>query len=216
MVTPHNVPVDWGRTGQVVAEQFVLTTTTDIPVGAYQVNVSAATSDLQTLLPLYRRDDTAPLDRVTLGYVVVPWQDGLDAAKRVGARLGEHVTLAGYEALGSASPGTGFDVTLYWEPLQPPGDDYVVFVHLLGADGQLVAGHDGPPMEGRYPTQAWLPGDIVPDVHHIALGPDIPAGAYHLQAGMYRWPSMERLPVWDEDGVEQPDRVVVLQPVEVR
>lgn len=216
MVTPHNVPVDWGRTGQVVAEQFVLTTTTDIPVGAYQVNVSLATSDLKTLLPLYRRDDTAPLDRVTLGYVVVPWQGGLDAAERVGIRLGEQVTLAGYKAPGSVSPGTGFDVTLYWEPLQPPGDDCVVFVHLLGADGQLVASHDGPPMEGRYPTQAWLPGDIVPDVHHIALAPNVPAGTYHLQVGMYRWPSMERLLVWGEDGIEQPDRVVVLQPVEVR
>jgi hypothetical protein len=56
----------------------------------------------------------------------------------------------------------------------------------------------------------------VPDVHHIALDPNIPAGTYHLQVGMYRWPSMERLPVRDEDGVEHPDRVVVLQPVEVR
>ena len=216
MVTPHNIPVDWGRTGDVVAEQFVLTTTADIPIGAYELNVSVAAPVSRSLLPMYRRDDTAPLDRVTLGYVAVPWQGGLDAARRVGAKLGEHVTLAGYEAPGSASPGTGFDVTLYWEPLQPPGDDYVVFVHLLGVDGQLVASHDGPPMEGRYPTQAWLPGDIVPDVHHIALGPNIPAGTYHLQAGMYRWPSMERLPVWDEDGVEQPDRVVVLQSVEVR
>jgi hypothetical protein len=71
-------------------------------------------------------------------------------------------------------------------------------------------------MEGRYPTQAWLPGDIVPDVHHVPLDPNVPAGTYHLQVGMYRWPSMERLPVWDEDGVEHPDRVVFLQPVEVR
>jgi len=215
-ITPRDVPADWWQTGQVVAEQFVLTTTADIPIGAYELNVSVAAPDSKSLLPMYRRDDIAPLDRVTLGYVVVPWQGGLDAAKRVGARLGEQVSLAGYKAPGSVSPGTGLDVTLYWEPLQPPGDDYVVFVHLLGADGQLVASHDGPPMEGRYPTQAWLPGDIVPDVHHIPLDPNIPAGTYHLQVGMYRWPSMERLPVWDEDGVEHPDRVVVLQPVEVR
>jgi hypothetical protein len=216
MITPRDVPVDWWQTGQVVAEQFVLTTTADIPIGAYELNASVASPDSKNLLPMYRRDDIAPLDRITLGYVVVPWQGSLDAAKRVGARLGEHVALAGYEAPGSVSPGTELDVTLYWEPLQPPGDDYVVFVHLLGAGGQLVASHDGPPMEGRYPTQAWLPGDIVPDVHHIALDPNIPAGTYHLQVGMYRWPSMERLPVRDEDGVEHPDRVVVLQPVEVR
>jgi hypothetical protein len=33
---------------------------------------------------------------------------------------------------------------------------------------------------------------------------------------MYEWPGMERLPVWDKDGVEQPDRVVVLQSIELR
>jgi hypothetical protein len=32
---------------------------------------------------------------------------------------------------------------------------------------------------------------------------------------MYPWPSLERLPVWDSQGVEQMDRVVVLQSVEV-
>ena len=216
MITPRNVPVDWWQMEQVVAEQFVLTTTADIPVGAYELNVSVAAPDSRSLLPMYRRDDTAPLDRVTLGHVVVPWQGGLDAAKPVGANLGEQVSLAGYEAPESASPGAELEVTLYWEPLRPPEGDYVVFIHLLGPDGQLVASHDGPPMDGRYPTRVWLPGDVVPDVHTIVLDPNTPAGTYRLQAGMYQWPGMERLPVWDKDGVEQPDRVVVLQSIELR
>jgi hypothetical protein len=91
-----------------------------------------------------------------------------------------------------------------------------VFVHLLDADGRLVAQHDGPPMEGRYPATAWLPGDVVPDVHRIALGPDTPAGTYQLQVGMYGWPSLERLPIWDEHGVEQINGVIVLQSVQVQ
>jgi hypothetical protein len=39
---------------------------------------------------------------------------------------------------------------------------------------------------------------------------------YRLQVGMYRWPSLERLPVWDSGGIEQVDRVIVLQSIEVR
>jgi hypothetical protein len=91
-----------------------------------------------------------------------------------------------------------------------------VFVHLLDADGRLVAQHDGPPMEGRYPATAWLPGDVVPDVHRITLGPDTPAGTYQLQVGMYGWPSLERLLIWDEHGVEQINGVIILQSVQVQ
>jgi hypothetical protein len=216
LITPRNVPLDWWQIGQVVAEQFVLTTTADIPVGGYQLNVSVAAPGSRSLLPMYRHDDTAALDRITLGYVAVPWRDKLSTAKPVGANLGNQISLLGFEAPDSLSPGTEFDVTLYWEALQPPEDDYVVFVHLLDASGQPVASHDGPPMDGRYPTKAWLPGDVVPDIHRVVLNPDVYEGTYRLQAGMYQWPSIERLPVWDREGVEQTDRVVVLQSVEVQ
>jgi hypothetical protein len=215
MITPHEVPADAWQPGQVIAEQFVLTTSTDISAGAYQVNVSVATPDSSRLLPMYRRNDTAALDRITLGYVVVPWQGSLDTAKPVSADFGDQVSLLSFESPDSLSPGAEFDVVLYWEALHPPEDDYVVFVHLLTADGQLVASHDGPPLDGRYPTTAWLPGDVVPHVVHMALDPQTPGGTYHLQVGMYQWPSMERLPVWDSEGVEQTDRVIALQPIEV-
>jgi hypothetical protein len=134
----------------------------------------------------------------------------------VKADFGHQITLLGFETVDSTSPGTEFDVKLYWEAQQPPEDDYFVFVHLLDANGQPIAQHDGPPMGGRYPPSAWLPGDIVPDVHRIALSPDMPLGMYRLQVGMYRWPSLERLPVWNEQGTEQTDRVMALQSIQVQ
>ena len=227
VATPRNVPVDWWQTGQVIAEQFVLTTTPDIPVGAYQLEVSVAVPGSTKALAMYRRNDPAPIDRVTLGYVVVPWQGKLDTgklrfpynqegARLVDANLGNRIRLSGFEAPDALSPGEEFDVTIYWEALQPLEDDYVVFVHLLDPNGQPVATHDSPPMDRRYPTTAWIPGDIVPDAHHLVLSPDVPAGTYRLQAGMYQWPSMERLPVWDREGAEQPDRLIVLQSIEVQ
>jgi len=188
----------------------------DIPVGAYRLEASVAAQRTGIFLPIYLDDGTVPFESITLGYVVVPWQGRLDGMTPVDANLADQITLLGFETADSASPGGGFDVTLYWEARRPPEDNYFVFVHLLGDDGQPIAQHDGPPMSGRYPTQAWLLGDVVPDVHHIALGPDVPVGAYRLQVGMYRWPSLERLPVWDGQGTEQPDRIIVLQTVQIQ
>jgi len=214
-ISHRSTLTEWWQTENVIAERFVLTTTGDIPIGAYHLEVSAADPDSEDFLPIYRDEDTSPLDKIRLGYVVVPWRGEMDRTRPAHANFGDQVSLLGFEAVGSLSPGDEFDVTLYWEALRPPEDDYVVFVHLLDAEGQLVASHDGPPLGGRYPTGAWLPGDVVPDTHRLALNPGTPTGTYQLQVGMYSWPSLERLPVWDEQGVEQAERVVVLQSVEV-
>jgi len=216
MIAPRSVLAHQGQTGEVIAEWLVLTTTADTPVGAYRLEVSAMAPDSKSVLSIYRRDDRASLDRLTLGYVAVPWQGKPDTARPVSASLGNQISLLGFEAPDRLSRGAELDVVLYWEALRPPEEDYVVFVHLLDANGQLVANHDGPPVAGRYPTTTWLPGDIVPDAVRIELDPNSPVGTYWLQAGMYRWPSLERLPVWDSQGIEQTDRVVVLQSIEVQ
>ncbi len=216
-ITPSAVLMGWWQTGGAIAERLVMTTTPDISVGAYHLDVHVAQSGSRTRLPVYRDDDDAPLDRITLGNVLVPWRDdaALERAKSVEASFGDQIRLRSFEVQGSLSPGAEFDVTLYWEAQRPPDDDYVVFVHLVDAEGQIVASHDGPPMDGRYPTGAWLPGEVVPDVHHLVLDPSASAGTYRLQVGMYRWPDMERLPVWDSQGVEQVESSVVLQPLVV-
>ncbi len=217
MLTPRSVPLDWWQAGQVIAERFVLTTTGDILIGAHHLDISVTAPDSDISLPIYRNSDPSPLDRITLGYVAVPWQGNVDLAQPVGANFGNQIDLLGFEAAGKLSSGAeSLEVTLYWEARQPPVDDYVVFVHLVDTNSELVASHDGPPMDRRYPTGAWLPGEVVPDVHRIVLDPGIPVGTYRLQVGMYRWPSLERLPVWDTWGVEQTDRVIALQSIEIQ
>jgi hypothetical protein len=217
-ITHRSVLEDGWQTEQIVVDQFVLTTTTDIPVGTYHLNVSAMTPDLGNIVPMYRNGDTSPLDQIILGPVVVPWRGELDTATMVDATFGDQIALLGFEAVDNLSPGAEFDVTLYWTAQRTPEDDYIVFVHLLGAEGQAVAGHDGPPMAGRYPypTSAWLTGDVVPDVHRLVLDPETPMGTYQIRVGMYSWPSLERLPVLDSQGAVQAEGVIVLQSIEVR
>jgi hypothetical protein len=210
-----DVPLDWWLPGQTIADRFALEMPADLPVGAYRLDVLMMSSDERGFLLMYQDGDTSPVDRIMLGYVAVPWQGEMDLAKPVDATFEGQIELLGFEAADRVPPGDEFEVVLYWGALRSPEDNYVVFVHLTDAAGQPVAGHDGPPMDGRYPTRAWLPGEIVADTHRLVLDPDIPAGTYRLQVGLYRWPSLERLPVWDSQGVEQADRILFLQSVEV-
>jgi hypothetical protein len=218
MITPSSTLLGWWQEGSVIAERIVMTTTPDTPVGVYHLNVHVLAPDLKTFLSFYRGDDTSPLRRITLGRVAVPWQGTLDVERvePVDARFSDQIRLLGFEAADRLSPGTAFSVTLYWEALRPPDDDYIVFVHLLDGAGQAVVSHDGPPMNRRYPTGAWLSGETVPDVHRLALSPDLPVGTYRLEVGMYRWPSIERLPIWDRHGIEQVERTILLQEIEIR
>ncbi len=100
------------------------------------------------------------------------------------ARLGDTALLVGYET----SPARGaraLDVTLYWFALRETGANLNVFVHLLGADGGVIAQHDGAPVGGFTPTSRWRAGEIVADTHRILLAADVGPGEYGLKAGMY-------------------------------
>jgi len=78
-----------------------------------------------------------------------------------------------------------------------------VFVHLLDAEGRIVAQHDSQPQDGAYPTSVWDAGEVVADEHVLDLPVDLPAGHYRLRVGWYLPGSGDRLPVvGDGDSVE--------------
>ncbi|MBN1121168.1 MAG: hypothetical protein JXJ17_08820 [Anaerolineae bacterium] len=100
-------------------------------------------------------------------------------------------------------PGQSIVLTLYWETLAPVSADYTVFVHLQDSTGEMVGGSDVRPEDGRYPTQVWSVGEIIPTVHRLAL----PAGAtgpYEVYAGLYTWPDLTRAAL-TQNGEPVPD-----------
>jgi len=98
------------------------------------------------------------------------------------------ITLLGFDLAGPAQPAT---LTLYWQAGANPSLDYTIFVHLLDPAGQLAGQADGPPANGAYPTSLWDPGEIIVDPHAL---PELPAGRYRIQLGLYRPDTGERLP----------------------
>ena len=128
--------------------------------------------------------------------------------------LGESIHLCGYRLSQQdrLRAGETLTVTLYWESATPPQEDFTIFVHLVDADDHLVGQHDGPPLLRYYPTSRWIPNVMVPDPHPIALNNNLPPGTYRLLVGMYRWPSLERLPAFLADGSRWPyDRILLTE-----
>ena len=142
---------------------------------------------------------------VTLG----PWRvrpvPGAAPAVPVDARLGEAVRLQGYDVAVTDS----LVVTLTWSAEAVPALDYVVFVHWVGAEGVMLAQHDGSPAAGRYPSSWWLPGDCVPDVHRLSLPLTLP-NPIILYVGMYDPATGARLPAYTASGALLPDGIIPL------
>jgi hypothetical protein len=130
--------------------------------------------------------------------------------------LGDQIALLGYDLRpGKVRAGEALTLTLYWRAERRPETDYTVFVHLLDEAGNLVAQADGPPQGGVYPTSWWEAGDEVEDVRQVALPADVKEDIHSLVVGLYRWETMERLPVHAADGTPAPDAAIRLTEVPV-
>jgi hypothetical protein len=102
------------------------------------------------------------VDRSTLGDVLVAQlpQDMVP----VGAVFGAAAELVGYRVEPRILvPGERARLTLYWRS-RAELEAWHIFVHLDDANGggdRVHAEHD--PAQGRYPTDAWRPGDLIAD-----------------------------------------------------
>ena len=130
-------------------------------------------------------------------------------------RIGEDVKLLGY-ALNDkeVEPGEALSITLWWEVTGERLDERSVLLHLRDTRGENKAQGDGPPANGGRPTSTWQKGEVIIDNHTIAVPPDTPEGSYNLAVGMYRFPSLEQLPVIREG--KALEGTVLLVPVEVK
>jgi hypothetical protein len=72
------------------------------------------------------------------------------------------------------------DVTLRWNSEGQAQGDYKIFMHVLGADENIVAQADVRSGLGGYPPGNWLPGRFSDTMSAV-----VPAGNYHIEIGLY-------------------------------
>ncbi|HQK14711.1 MAG TPA: hypothetical protein PLJ78_12300 [Anaerolineae bacterium] len=203
------LPVDLRRDGDMLTSRYILALPGDLPYGDYVLT-----------LTLYRRN-AEPIGSENLRLTTLFYPPEVTRKRPVpeseGAwQLGDAVALIGYMAPERVSPGDAFRVTLYWHAQAAVSGDYKVFVHLLDANGMIVAQDDSKPVGWAYPTTQWKPGEYIRDEHVIGLDKAIPRGDYTLYVGMYDAETVVRLEVRDAQGTLLPDSRAMLRVVKVR
>jgi len=179
-------PNAWAA-NEIVRDHFELPLDFAMPVGKYQLQVGLGASPRFAQVGFIEL--TQPLR--------APSEPSI--TRRADALVGDRVRLLGANVPARANPGEHLPVKLFWRAEREVFEDFTVFAQLLDREGKLLAQHDGIPHAGFLPTMLWYPGRIVEDARTLAIPRDATPGVYRLHAGLYRFDSLERLPVNESD-----------------
>jgi hypothetical protein len=177
---------------------------TPTPLGA-AIEVGFMTPDQQERLPAVDEQGN-PVDLATIGGVsILSPQDLLQDSLLPEYFLDDAIGLVHVKVAMSDS----LTLTLTWQSRKKVPYDATVFVHLKNTDdGTMVAQVDRQPLDGRFPTSYWLPGQIITDV--ISLPMPKSKGPLTLNIGLYLWPSVQRLPVKNVSGQPMHDDMIIV------
>ena len=211
---PGGLATDLWNAGAQFDDRYALTPPADLPPGDYALQLAWVLPNGST-----PTTEGASDGRVTLAQVSHPPDVSatpLTPDHLLNATFGDAIELLGYDVAERVAPGQTLRVAIYWRALQPVPVNYKVFVHLLGADEQLLTQDDSLPVGWTYLTTQWQPGETIRDEHLLTISPAAPRGDYWLFMGLYDAATGERPPVRDAAGNEIADRRVFLQVIEVR
>ncbi|MBN1642862.1 MAG: glycosyltransferase family 39 protein [Anaerolineae bacterium] len=108
------------------------------------------------------------------------------------AVFGEQVALSGYSLIRFV-PGQQAHAFLWWRTLSRPERNYSAFVHLIDAQGRIVAQFDHLPLNNLYPMLAWPIGTDQRDDAPLNLPAGVSLEGAWLAVGLYNLRSMQRL-----------------------
>jgi hypothetical protein len=152
------------------------------------------------LYRLYRLGGAEPETFGTLERVKYVVGSETAALEPVGAVFENGVELVAAGILDDPQPGAPLRLALDWRVMEPVDDSVVVFAHLVYGGGQLVAQRDAVPGNGLFPVEDWEPGELVRDRFALLLPPELSAGAYEVQVGIYNPTSGQRYVVTGPEG----------------
>ncbi len=134
----------------------------------------------------------------------------LRAQNALPARFGDALALDAFDYSASrVARGEPFALLLYWRARARVEKDYTVFVHLVDANGKMIASVDSPPRRGNLPTSAWRVDLPVADGIILPIPADAPPGNYRLEIGMYDLQTLQRLAIFDAHGQPIGDAIMI-------
>jgi hypothetical protein len=101
--------------------------------------------------------------------------------------------------------GENLEIILYWQADHALEDSYKVFVHFQNEEsGEIEAQSDTIPRNWSYPTDEWVPGEIVRDVISIPQS-NLANGPFNVMVGLYNEQTGQRLIILSADENQQAD-----------
>jgi hypothetical protein len=173
----------------------------DLPVGVYTLDLYWYVYDLDTRKSDYTRESHLALGEIRVGDFGVA-----RIAHAQTVRVGDAITFLGWNGAREIARGQTLPLDLIWRADRAVSEAYTVFVHLVDANGRVVADADSAPFSGLFPTTRWQVGEVLRDRHALKIPNDLAPGDYALEIGMYLPATGARLPM---DGAA--DKIILLQ-----
>lgn len=102
--------------------------------------------------------------------------------------FGETIRLLQHE-IGPDRPfrsGDAVHLALQWSAVTPVPANYQVHLRLVSDRGRVWWSAADHPVNGMYPTAAWMTGEVVPDWHEIPIQAAIPPGSYRVEVAWFQ------------------------------
>jgi hypothetical protein len=113
-----------------------------------------------------------------------------EEAEQVRATFDQQIELLGYrfDRGDGERPvyrwGDTMEITMYFKVNRRVPRSQEIFMHIDLNGNRIHGDHD--PVGGMYPTNYWLPGDVIKDVHTIEIDRFTTPGVYTIWTGFYR------------------------------
>jgi len=171
----------------------------DIPPLTYTLVAGMVSSSGERLIVPGSVNDMVHLREMA----VAPLRPGLFQGERplVKARAAteDALRLQGYDLDSRTEQPDQLTLRLFWETGDGSSRDWVTYIHLTDAHGNLVAQFDGPALAGLQPTSSWHTDSLYIDRRQLHLPADLKPGDYLFRIGLYSFDTGERLPFQPDD-----------------
>ncbi len=182
LLLPGSQPIDPFLQETLLAQHTPWQTFTAVsttPVLAYQLSAT-------TVLPPFLAQQTSNLAYTSP--VLVPVPDEAQAVT-LPVMLDTAVSFLGWRILEPGQPSQTMKVMTVWRMEQAPAQRLAIFIHVLAPDGTILAQFDG--LDAA--SEMLRAGDVLIQLHELALPANLPENIRWLNVGMYYPDSLTRL-----------------------
>jgi len=104
-------------------------------------------------------------------------------------------------------------LTLFWQALQAPRQNYNVLLQITALDGRIIAEYQSAP--ASKPTLEWVVAQEIPEVYHLIIPDALTAGIYQLRLALIGSDQGDKLPIVSSGRLQSALEFLILQEIHI-